>query len=48
MANVLYGMQSTHEITLNNIVQHTLSVKKGLKKSLLVVDMPKVLTEIKK
>ena len=41
MANVLYGMQSTHEITLNNIVQHTLSVKKGLKKSLLVVDMPK-------
>ncbi len=41
MANVLYGMQSTHKITLNNIVQHTLSVKKGLKKSLLVVDMPK-------
>jgi 3-methyl-2-oxobutanoate hydroxymethyltransferase len=41
MANVLYGEKNTHKITLNNIIQHTISVKKGVKKSLLVVDMPK-------
>jgi 3-methyl-2-oxobutanoate hydroxymethyltransferase len=40
MANVLYGFKSTHKITLENIIQHTISVKKGIKKSLLVVDMP--------
>jgi 3-methyl-2-oxobutanoate hydroxymethyltransferase len=41
MANVLYGHKSTHKITLDNIIQHTQSVKLGVKKSLLVVDMPK-------
>ena len=41
MANVLYGHDNTHKITLNNIIQHSLSVRKGIKKSLLVVDMPK-------
>ena len=41
MANVLYGLKNTHKVTLENIAQHTLSVKKGVKKSLLVVDMPK-------
>ena len=41
MANVLYGFKNTHKITLDNIIQHTLSVKRGVKKSLLVVDMPK-------
>ena len=41
MANVLYGHKNTHKISFNNIIQHTLSVKKGVKKSLLVVDMPK-------
>ena len=41
MANVLYGLKSTHKITITNIIQHTLSVRKGVKKSLLVVDMPK-------
>ena len=43
MANVLYGQKNTHKINLENIIQHTLSVKKGVKKSLLVVDMPKEL-----
>ena len=60
MANVLYGLDSTHKIDLKNIIQHTvmghigftpLSVKMGIKKSLLVVDMPgfiqKELTMIK-
>ncbi len=41
MANVLYGHKNTHKINLNNIIEHTLSARKGLKKSLLVVDMPK-------
>ena len=41
MANVLYGHKKTHQINLSNIIQHTVSVKKGINKSLLVVDMPK-------
>tara|TARA_B110000211_G_C14085783_1_gene556613 strand:+ start:1939 stop:2730 length:792 start_codon:yes stop_codon:yes gene_type:complete len=41
MGNVLYGLKNTHNVTLNNIIQHTKSVKKGIKKSLLVADMPK-------
>ena len=41
MANVLYGQKNTHKISMDNIIQHTLSVKLGVKKSLLVVDMPK-------
>ena len=41
MANVLYGMKNTHTISLKNIIQHSISVKKGINKSLLVVDMPK-------
>ena len=41
MANVLYGLNNTHEITIKNIIQHAASVKKGISKSLLVVDMPK-------
>ncbi|MDC0952708.1 3-methyl-2-oxobutanoate hydroxymethyltransferase [Pelagibacteraceae bacterium] len=41
MANVLYGFKNTHKLTLDNIIQHTLSVQIGIKKSLLVVDMPK-------
>ena len=41
MANVLYAHKNTHNLTLENIIQHTLSVKKGVSKSLLVVDMPK-------
>ncbi len=40
MANVLYGHKNTHKINLENIIQHTLSVKMGIKKTLLVVDMP--------
>jgi 3-methyl-2-oxobutanoate hydroxymethyltransferase len=41
MANVLYGMSNTHQLSLNNIIQHGVSVKKGIKKSLMTVDMPK-------
>ena len=41
MANVLFGHKNTHKISLENIIQHSISVKKGIAKSLLVVDMPK-------
>ena len=40
MANVLYGQKNTHKIKIQNIIEHSLSVKQGVKKSLLVVDMP--------
>ena len=41
MANVLYGHKNTHNISLENIIQHSASVRKGIKKTVLVVDMPK-------
>ena len=41
MANVLYGQKNTHKVSIENIIQHTISVRKGTKKSLLVADMPK-------
>ena len=41
VANVLYGHENTHKIKLDNIIQHAVCVKMGVKKSLLVVDMPK-------
>ena len=40
MANVLYGHKNTHKITFENMIEHTASVRLGIKKSLLVVDMP--------
>ena len=41
MANVVYGMENTHQMKIENMLQHSVSVRKGVKKSLLVVDMPK-------
>ena len=32
MANVLYGMKNTHKISLDTIIQHSISVRKGSKK----------------
>ena len=40
VANVLYGYKSTNKISLFSIIQHASSVRKGIKNSLLVVDMP--------
>ena len=37
MANVLYGLDDTHKINLENMIQHTVSVRKGIKNSLLVL-----------
>ncbi len=40
LGSVLYGMKSTKEVSLNMMINHAKSVKQGVKKSLLVVDMP--------
>ncbi|MAH89778.1 MAG: 3-methyl-2-oxobutanoate hydroxymethyltransferase [Candidatus Pelagibacter sp.] len=41
LANVLYGMKTTHNLKLETMINHAKSVKLGTKNSLLVVDMPK-------
>ena len=41
LANVLYGMKTTHNLKLETMINHAKSVALGAKKSLLVVDMPK-------
>ena len=41
LANVLYGMKNTHKLNLNTMINHAQSVRKGIKKSLFIVDMPK-------
>jgi len=40
MGSVLYGMESTREVTLDMIINHAKSVKKGISKSIMVIDMP--------
>ena len=40
MANVLYGMDNTHKITLETIINHNRSVKLVAKNAKVVVDMP--------
>ena len=37
---VLYGMKSTKEVTLDMMINHAKSVKKGISNSILVIDMP--------
>ncbi len=41
MANVLYGMKNTHKLDIQTITNHAKAVRLGVKKSLLVIDMPK-------
>ena len=41
LANVVYGMNNTHKISLETMIEHARSVKLGCKNSLCVVDMPK-------
>ncbi len=40
LGSVLYNFKSTREVTIENMIQHSKSVKLGIKKSLMVVDMP--------
>ena len=40
LGSVLYNYKSTREVTLNTMIEHSKSVRKGIKKSLMIVDMP--------
>ena len=40
LGSVLYNYSSTKEVTLNTMINHSKSVRLGIKKSLMVVDMP--------
>ncbi len=40
LGSVLYNYESTRKVTLLDMIKHSASVRKGVKKSLLVVDMP--------
>ena len=40
LGSVLYNYKSTKEVTLNIMINHSKSVRLGVKKSLMVVDMP--------
>jgi len=40
LGSVLYNFSSTKKVTLNMIIEHSKSVRQGVKKSLMVVDMP--------
>ena len=40
LGSVLYNYNSTKKVTLTNMIDHSKSVRMGVKKSLMVVDMP--------
>jgi len=40
LGSVLYNYKSTKQVTLNTMIEHSKSVRQGVKKSLMVVDMP--------
>jgi 3-methyl-2-oxobutanoate hydroxymethyltransferase len=40
LGSVLYNYKSTRKVTLNVMIEHSKSVRMGIKKSLMVVDMP--------
>ena len=40
LGSVLYNYDTTKKVTLTNMIEHSKSVKLGVKKSLMVVDMP--------
>jgi 3-methyl-2-oxobutanoate hydroxymethyltransferase len=40
LGSVLYNYKSTREVTLNTMIEHSKSVRMGIKKGLMIVDMP--------
>ena len=40
MGSVLYNYKSTRSVTIDIMIEHSKSVRMGVKKSLMVVDMP--------
>ena len=41
LATAMYGMKNTHQVTLETMIQHGISVRSNLSKALCVIDMPK-------
>ena len=41
LATAMYGMKNTHQINLETMIQHGVSVKSNLLKAVCVIDMPK-------
>ena len=41
LATAMYGMKNTHNITIETMIQHGISVKSNLSKAICVIDMPK-------
>ena len=40
LGSVLYNYKSTREVSLSTMIEHSKSVRMGIKKSLMIVDMP--------
>ena len=40
LGSVLYNFETTRKVNLSMMIEHSKSVRKGVKKSLLIVDMP--------
>ena len=40
LGSVLYNYKSTREVSLDTMIEHSKSVRMGIKKALMVVDMP--------
>ena len=40
MGSVLYNFDTTRKVNLNMMIEHSKSVRKGIRKSLMIVDMP--------
>ena len=40
LGSVLYNYKSTREVTLNTMIEHSKSVRMGINKSIMIVDMP--------
>ena len=41
LATAMYGMKNTHQVALETMILHGISVKSNLSKALCVVDMPR-------
>ena len=40
LATAMYGMKNTHDVTIETMIQHGISVKSNLSSALCVIDMP--------
>ena len=47
LATAMYGMKNTHQVNLETMMRHGISVKSNLKKALCVIDMPIIFNKTK-